>query len=105
MSFSIPSATVEEIVGDLMRYGYVKGRCRIGITGTETGNEYADAPSGVIINAIDESGPLADTKIKAGDIITELDGSTITSFQDIYDVLANHEEGDKISIKVQRPSN
>ena len=104
MSFSIPSATVEEIVGDLMRYGYVKGRCRIGITGTETGNEYSDAPSGVIINAIDESGPLADTKIKAGDIITELDGTTITSFQDIYDVLANHKEGDKISIKVQRPS-
>ena len=106
MTFSIPSATVEEIVGDLMRYGYVKGRVRIGITGTEVGAEkiyYNDTPAGVIISEIDESGSVAGSKIKSGDIITELDGKEITSFQDIYDVLADHKEGDKISIKVQRP--
>lgn len=108
MSFSIPSATVEEIVGDLMRYGYVQGRTRIGMTGAEVSAEeiyYTNTPAGVIINEIDESGSLAGTDIKKGDIITELDGKTITSFQDIYDVLADHKEGDKISIKVQRPSN
>ena len=105
MSFSIPSATVEEIVGDLMHYGYVKGRCRIGITGTEVSSEeiyYYSVPAGVIISDIDESGSVAGSKIKSGDIITELDGQEITSFQDIYDVLADHKEGDKISIKVQR---
>lgn len=108
MSFSIPSATVEEIVGDLMRYGYVKGRTRIGITGTEVSAEeayYGSTPAGVIISEIDESGSVAGSKIQPGDIITELDGTAITSFQDIYDVLADHKEGDKISIKVQRPSN
>ena len=108
MSFSIPSATVEEIVGDLMRYGYVQGRTRIGITGTEVSSEetyYYSTPAGVIINGIDESGSVAGTKIQEGDIITELDGKEITSFQDIYDVLADHKEGDKISVKVERPSN
>lgn len=107
MSFSIPSATVEEIIGDLMHYGYVKGRCRVGISGTEIGAEevsYYGIPAGVEIGVIDENGPLAGTKIEVGDIITELDGQEITSFQDIYDVLADHKEGDKVTIKVQRPT-
>ncbi len=105
MSFSIPSETVEEIAGDLMHYGYVTGRTRIGFSGMELGNQnamYYDVPEGVLIEEIDESGSLAGTKIKADDIVTELDGETITSFQDIYDVLANHKPGDKIKIKVQR---
>ncbi|MBQ3265499.1 MAG: trypsin-like peptidase domain-containing protein [Ruminococcus sp.] len=108
MSFSIPSATVEEIVGDLMHYGYVKGRTRIGITGSEVGSDeiyYYSMPAGVEISEIDESGSVAGSDIKEGDIITELDGKEITSFQDIYDVLAKHQEGDKITIKVQRPEN
>lgn len=107
MSFSIPSTTVEEIIGDLMHYGYVKGRCRVGISGTEIGAEevsYYGIPAGVEIAVIDENGPLAGTKIEVGDIITELDGQEITSFQDIYDVLADHKEGDKVTIKVQRPT-
>ena len=107
MSFSIPSVTVEEIVGDLMRFGYVKGRTRIGITGNEVSAEeyyYYNTPQGVVITQIDESGSVAGSKIKEGDIITEIDGKEITSFQDIYDVLAKHKEGDKVSIKVQRPA-
>lgn len=106
MSFSIPSRTVEDIVGDLMRYGYVKGRCRIGFSGAEISEEevyYYSTPAGVVIGTIDESGSLAGSKIQEGDIITELDGVAITSFQDIYDVLADHKPGDEVRIKAQRP--
>ena len=39
------------------------------------------------------------------DIITELDGKTITSFQDIYDVLDDHKPDDKITVKAKRASN
>ena len=105
MSFSIPSATVEEIVGDLIHYGYVKGRSRIGFSGTEITREeafYYNCPQGVVINIIDDSGALAGTDIKEGDILVELDGEEITSFQDIYDVLADHKPDDKISFKVIR---
>ncbi len=108
MSFSIPSATVANIVGDLMRNGYVQGRTRIGITGMEVSAEeayYNNVPAGVIIQDIDKEGSLADSGIRSGDIITELDGKAITSFQDIYDVLADHKPDDKVTIKVQRPSN
>ncbi len=106
MSFSIPSETVEEILGDLIHYGYVRGRTRIGFSGTEIDQQqamYYGVPTGVVISEIDESGSLAGTDIKANDIVTEFDGEAIASFQDIYNVLANHKPGDKVKIKVQRP--
>ena len=107
MSFSIPSATVERIVGDLIHYGYVKGRTRIGFSGKEISADDMsayNAPSGVLVSKIDSEGSLAGTDIKEGDIITELDGQKVTSFQDIYDVLDDHKPDDKITIKAKRPS-
>jgi serine protease Do len=105
MSFSIPSATVERIVGDLIHYGYVKGRTRIGFSGQELASgDYSGAPAGVLVGKIDSEGSLAGSDIKEGDIITELDGQTITSFQDIYDVLDDHKPDDKVTIKAKRPS-
>lgn len=106
MSFSIPSATVERIVGDLLHYGFVQGRTRIGFSGKELSASDASYynVSGVVVGTIDDDGSLADSDIKEGDIITELDGQTITSFQDIYDVLDDHKPGDEITIKAKRPS-
>ena len=63
-----------------------------------------NAPSGVLVSKIDSEGSLAGTDIKEGDIITELDGQKVTSFQDIYDVLDDHKPDDKITIKAKRPS-
>lgn len=106
MSFSIPSDTVKEIVNDLLHYGYVKGRVRIGITGaaiTEEEIYYYGTPAGVLISEIAEDGSLANSDIKVNDIITSLDGVEITSFQDIYDVLADHQAGDKVTVTVARP--
>ena len=34
-----------------------------------------------------------------GDIITEVDGETITSFADVYAILETHKPGDKIKVK------
>ena len=105
MTFSIPSATVEKIAGDLMHYGYVKGRTRIGFSGKELASgDYSGAPAGVLVSKIDSEGSLAGTDIKEGDIITERDGKTITSFQDIYDVLNSHKPDDKVTVKAKRPS-
>lgn len=106
MSFSIPSETVKEIVDDLMHYGYVKGRCRIGLMGTQISEEeiyyYGETP-GIVIAEISKGGSLDGSKLKEGDILYELDGVEIASFQDVYDVLADHKPGDKVKIKAYRP--
>ena len=105
MTFSIPSDTVKEIVDDLIHYGYVNGRTRIGFSGTETGSTdsyYFSTVSGIIINEIDPDGALAGTDIKVGDVITSIDGVEVSTFQDIYAILNEHKPGDKVKITVYR---
>jgi len=106
MTFSIPSETVKQIVSELMRYGYVRGRSRIGFSGTEISAEehyYYGYPAGIYINEIDSEGAFAGVDIKEGDIVTAIDGEEVTSFQDIYAVLNQHKAGDKVEIKLSRP--
>ena len=107
MGFCIPSATVKKIVDDLMKQGYIEGRVKIGITGyavTSSDMQMYDIPRGIVIQDIDENGPCGGTGLKSEDIITEADGTEITSFADIYKVLENHKEGDKIKLKYYRYS-
>ena len=105
MTFSIPSGTVIDTVNELLHYGYIRGRTRIGFSGTEVSAEeqyYYGTPAGIIIGSIDESGSLAGTDIKENDIITAVDGEAISSFQDIYVILSKHKPGDKLTLSVYR---
>ena len=105
MSFSIPSTLVKEIVTDLIHYGYIPNRARIGFSGNEVTSEdklYFGLPSGVIIGEIADDGALKGTDVKSGDIITAIDGEEITSFQDIYNILAKHKAGDKLKLSIYR---
>ena len=105
MTFSIPSDTVQEIVNELLHYGYVRNRPRIGLMGTEVSAElqyYYDIPAGVIVSEVDPTGSLAGMDIRENDIITAIDGKAISSFQDIYAILREHKAGDTITLSIYR---
>ena len=105
MGFSIPSNTVKEIVDDIIKQGYVKGRVRIGITGTAVTKSVQDGyniPSGIVIYSIDTDGPLAGKDVKVGDIITSVDGKKVSSFAEVYSILSTHNTGDEIEISFYR---
>lgn len=102
MGFCIPSATAKSIIDDLMKNGYVQGRVKIGISGVAlTSSEAAElgVSGGIMVETVDPDGPCGKIGLGEGDIITEADGQAITSFSDIFNVLENHKEGDKIKIK------
>lgn len=102
MGFAIPSQTVKNIVDTLVKNGYVEGRVKIGISGIAVTSEQAsnyDLPQGIYVQNIVSGGPCDGTDLKQGDIITEVDGETITSFADVYAVLETHKPGDKIKVK------
>lgn len=105
MSFSIPSAIVKDIVTDLIRYGYVPDRTRIGFSGSEVSADeklYYSMPAGVIVGEIAEDGALKGSGVKEGDVITAIDGEAVGSFQDIYNILAKHKVGDKVELSIYR---
>lgn len=102
MGFAIPSQTVKNIVDTLVKNGYVEGRVKIGISGIAVTSDQAsnyNIPQGIYVQSIVSGGPCDGTNLKEGDIITEVDGETITSFADVYAILETHKPGDKIKVK------
>lgn len=102
MGFAIPSQTVKGIVDTLVKNGYVEGRVKIGISGIAVTSDQAsnyNVPQGIYVQSIVSGGPCDGTSLKKGDIITEVDGETITSFADVYAILETHKPGDKIKVK------
>lgn len=102
MGFAIPSQTVKNIVDTLVKNGYVEGRVKIGISGIAVTSDQAsnyNIPQGIYVQSIVSGGPCDGTGLEEGDIITEVDGETITSFADVYAILETHKPGDKIKVK------
>ena len=102
MGFAIPSQTVKNIVDTLVKNGYVEGRVKIGISGIAVTSDQAsnyNIPQGIYVQSIVSGGPCDGTSLKEGDIITEVDGKTITSFADVYAILETHKPGNKIKVK------
>lgn len=107
MGFAIPSATAKDIIDTLMKKGYVEGRVKIGITGSNVSSDFASAygvPKGIMVDEISKDGPCYGTELKTDDIITGIDDKEIQSFSDIYEILETHKSGDKIVIKYYRMS-
>ena len=103
MGFAIPSKLVKSIVDDIIRYSYVKGRVRIGITG---GVDYIDnsQDTGIRVEEITQGGPVDGSGVKVGDFITKFDGKKVRNFADIFDLLEKHKAGDEVKLTVYRPS-
>ena len=105
MSFSVPSQTVQTVVNELLHYGYIRGRARIGFSGYEVSAEDQQmygVPAGLAVSTIDPEGSFKGTDIREGDIVTAIDGQKVASFQDVYAILNEHKPGDKLTFSIYR---
>lgn len=104
MGFAIPISKAQPIINQLIKNGYVSGRCRLGITGQNVdGDAKAQLlgyPQGVIIRSIATDSDAARAGAKVGDVITAADKKKITSLDDLYSVLNSHKPGDVISMTI-----
>jgi serine protease Do len=57
---------------------------------------------GALITEVEEDGPAYKAKLKAGDVIVEVDDEKIEDTEDLIDAISGKEEGDKVEIKVIR---
>jgi putative serine protease PepD len=100
IGFAIPSNTVTDIAGQIVRHGRVLNshRAAIGVT-------IADSPSrlGALVVTVQPKGPAAKAGIVAGDSIIKIDGSEISDATALSTALAEHRPGDKVTISVTGP--
>lgn len=107
IGFAIPINNAKPIADDLIQYGYVRGRVRLGITyypiSEVLGAMYGYTP-GLLVYSVDESMDVAAKGVKAGDTITQIDGQDVRDSEGVKAILEGKEPGDTIELTVYRQS-
>ena len=107
IGFAIPSSTVREIVNQLMEQGYVSGRPSLGLTGVALSSfyqSYFHLPSGYYIEEVLEGSPAQQTGIQSGDVLVSVNGTQVSTGDDIAAALYGFSVGDSVNIVISRNS-
>ncbi len=105
IGFCIPINDAMEVVSDLLEYGYVRGRAYLGITCqaiSTTVTQYYNLPAGIYVNSVESGAAAENCGIEAGDIITAVDGTEVSSVTDFKALLKNYSAGESAVMTVYR---
>ena len=105
LGFAIPSTTVQEVVNQLIRQGYVSGRPTLGITGESVpkfDQYYYGIPAGVYITQVDECCATALSGLEEGDILTSINGAVISTPEELELVISALHAGDTVEATYYR---
>jgi serine protease Do len=108
IGFAISTEQAKPVIEQLMAYGEIADKVRIGITFytiTEATAEIYGVKPGLSVAGIDESCDVADTALQVGDIITAIDGKDVTNYEDVSELLDGKKAGDEITCHVYRSAN
>ena len=103
IGFAIPASTVKTIADQIVKSGKVtdSGRAALGITGrTVVDQNYQ--PAGVAVVSVKSGGAADKAGIRAGDIITRLGDTDITTITSLTEALAQAKPGDRTSVTFTR---
>ena len=99
LGFAIPSATVKEIVDQLVTQGYVSGRPTLGLHGDSISRfdqYYYRWPAGLYLTQIDEASDACAKGVMAGDILLSINGQSIASQDALEESLYALNVGDTV---------
>ena len=105
IGFAIPSNTVRDIASQLIKTGHVtrSDRASLQITGT-TYTSASGGGDGVTVDAALPDGAATLAGIRAGDVITGLDGTRTGSLALLENSLIAYRPGEKVTVQVRRHS-
>lgn len=113
MGFAIPSSTAKDILDNLMTKQTriavgedAQGYLGIRVTNIDAATSQAyGMPVGVYVYQIMPEGAAANSDLKEKDIITKFDGRSITTAQELTDMLTYYEKGSEVTLTVQTLTN
>ena len=106
VGFAIPSNMVESIMESLIETGTVE-RGWLGVRIQDVDQDLASAlgienVSGVLIAYVEPESPASDAGLKAGDLISKVDGEAIESTGGLRNAIAGETAGTKIKLDISR---
>ncbi|WP_295092899.1 trypsin-like peptidase domain-containing protein [Ruminococcus sp.] len=105
IGFAIPSNEAAKIVEDIIEYGYVTGKPQLGISCqnvTESISRMYNLPIGVYITAVTDNSAADNAGLQAGDIIIEVDGEVVSTFDELTAKKNEHKAGESMEITYTR---
>jgi putative serine protease PepD len=96
VGFAVPINAIAEVL-DQLQAGDTVSHAYLGI-GTSEGD------GGALIETVVQGTPADDAGLRAGDIVTELDGTAVNDSGDLVAAIADHAPGDRVEVIVQRES-
>jgi len=107
IGFAIPSNLAREISDRLITDGkYVRAYLGVQISPLKGDNEYRDlitgVNDGVVIVAIPSDGPAAKSELKPGDVITAVEGVTVSTAQQLKNEIRGKKIGLPVTLDVHR---
>ena len=105
LGFAIPSATVKEIVDQLVAQGYVSGRPSLGIEGESLSSfyqHYYRMPAGLYITYVDPGSDAAARGIEDGDILLSINDTRITTMEEMKNAILECEVGQSVQAIIYR---
>jgi putative serine protease PepD len=94
VGFAIPSSTVKSVADQLIAGGTVQ-HALLGVDVTTASN-------GVGIAQVQSGSAASDAGLRAGDVVTSVNGTAVTSPQQLRSLVAAHKPGDTLSITIRR---
>jgi Do/DeqQ family serine protease len=106
IGFAIPSNMMKSLVDQIIEFGEVR-RGLLGIMGQDIDSGLADAMNldvnqGAFVSEVSPDSAAEKGGIQAGDIITQIDGRSVASFQELRAKVASRGAGAKLELTVLR---
>lgn len=109
MGYTIPISLVKDLIDDMMskevkdkvseeEKGYLNIR---GKDVTQELSEMYDIPEGIYIMEIMEGGAAQKAGLSKYDVITEIDGDTVSSMEELQEALSYYKKGEKVKLVVE----
>ncbi len=103
IGFAIPINSVRDIVTSIIEKGYIS-RPYIGVSVSNVSEESQSygMPQGAAIRTVEKDGPAEKGGLQENDIVTAINGETITSYEELAARVSASEPGDEMTFTVYR---
>lgn len=108
IGYAIPMADAVPIIEKLIAHEDIPQSAYLGIMGQNVSSDVASVygvPEGVVITQVLEGTAAERAGLQKGDIITNINGTAVSSMTELKTSLAGYKEGDKITLTIARIGN
>ena len=103
IGFAIPISSVRSIIQSIIENGYiVKPYIGVSVSDVSTETQSYGLPEGAAVRAVTENGPAAQAGLQTNDIITTVNGQSISGSADLVRIVKAANPGDTLELSVYR---